>query len=391
MGKSPRTAIRFIVLLGIVSLFADMTYEGARSVSGPYLAILGASGTAVGVVAGLGELVGYGLRLVSGRAADRTGRYWTFTMVGYGVNLFAVPLLALVGSWEMATALMIAERMGKAIRTPARDAMLSHAGSDVGRGWAFGVHEALDQGGAVIGPLLVAVILYFRGGYREGFAVLLIPAILSLGVLVAAWRLYPRPRDLERDFGAADLPGFPRVFWLYLAAVSLIAAAFVDFPLIAYHFGKMAVVPPIWIPVSYSIAMGVAALSALVFGRLFDRRGVIVLVVATLLSMLSTPLVFWGGFTTSLLGMALWGVGMGTHESVMRAAVAELVSPDRRGSAYGVFNTGYGIAWFLGSALMGFLYDVSINSLIAFSIVAQIAALPVFLLVAKRLPPLRRE
>lgn len=368
-----------------------MTYEGARSVSGPYLAILGASGTAVGVVAGLGELVGYGLRLVSGRAADRTGRYWTFTMVGYGVNLFAVPLLALVGSWEMATALLIAERMGKAIRTPARDAMLSHAGSDVGRGWAFGVHEALDQGGAVIGPLLVAVILYFRGGYREGFAVLLIPAILSLGVLVAAWRLYPRPRDLERDFGAADLPGFPRVFWLYLAAVSLIAAAFVDFPLIAYHFGKMAVVPPIWIPVSYSIAMGVAALSALVFGRLFDRRGVIVLVVATLLSMLSTPLVFWGGFTTSLLGMALWGVGMGTHESVMRAAVAELVSPDRRGSAYGVFNTGYGIAWFLGSALMGFLYDVSINSLIAFSIVAQIAALPVFLLVAKRLPPLRRE
>jgi MFS family permease len=378
------TALKFVVLLGMVSLFADMTYEGARSITGPYLALLGASATVVGLVAGVGELIGYGLRLLSGYLSDRTGRYWAITLVGYVVNMLAVPLLALAGDWSSAALLMIAERTGKAIRTPARDAMLSHATSEIGRGWGFGLHEAMDQIGAVLGPLILAAVLYVRGEYRTGFILLLIPALLALGVLVAARLLYPQPRDLEVDVHAPATRGFPRVFWLYLAAVALIAAGYADFPLIAYHFAKAATVSAAWIPIFYAVAMGVDALAALIFGRLFDRIGQALLVVVALLSALFAPLVFLGGFTLALLGMALWGMGMGAQESIMRAAIAGMVPPDRRGTAYGVFNTGYGMFWFAGSALMGVLYDVSIPVLIVFSVAAQLAAAPVLLLMNRR-------
>ena len=184
--KSTPKAMRFVLLLGVVSLLADVTYEAARSISGPFLAVLGASAALVGLVAGLGELIGYGLRVVSGILSDRTGRYWTMTLLGYAVNLLAVPALALAGRWEVAAVLLIAERFGKSIRTPARDAMLSHAAADVGRGWAFGINEAMDQIGAVLGPLLMAAVLAWKNDYRDGFAILLIPSLLALSVLVIA-------------------------------------------------------------------------------------------------------------------------------------------------------------------------------------------------------------
>ncbi len=191
-----RSAMMFVILMGVVSLLADMTHEGARSITGPFMAFLGASGTVVGFVAGFGELVGYLLRLPSGYISDRTGRYWTITVIGYLVNMLAVPLLALAGRWETAALLIVAERAGKAIRNPTRDAMLSHATLEVGRGWGFGLHEAMDQIGAMLGPLIVAAVLYFKGSYQTSFAVLLIPAILTIGVLLAARHLYPSPRDL---------------------------------------------------------------------------------------------------------------------------------------------------------------------------------------------------
>src|SRR5262249_39576406 len=153
---SRRSALRFVILIGVVSLFADMTYEGARSVTGPYLGALGASGLAVGLVAGLGEMIGYALRLASGYVADPAARSWAVTLAGYTLNLLVVPLLAFTRRWELAAALMIAERVGKAIRTPARNAMLSHATKEVGHGWGFGLHEAMDQAGAMIGPIAVA-------------------------------------------------------------------------------------------------------------------------------------------------------------------------------------------------------------------------------------------
>lgn len=380
---SRSAALRLVILLGVVSLFADATYEGARSITGPFLAVLGASATAVGVVAGLGELIAYGLRLVSGYISDRTGRYWTITLLGYAVNLGAVPLLALAGRWETAAALIITERVGKAIRTPARDAMLSHATSTIGRGWGFGLHEAMDQIGAVLGPLSVAAVLLIRGRYQTGFAILGIPALLAFGVLLVARLLYPRPRDLEAAPDVPDSAGLHRPFWLYLAAVALIAAGYADFPLIAYHFEKRSIAPGSWIPIVYAVAMGVDALSALVLGRLFDRVGIRILIVVSVLSSLAAPLVFLGGFHLALAGMALWGLGMGAQESVVRAAVAEMVPATRRGAAYGILNAAYGLAWFLGSVVMGVLYDVAIGPLVAFSAAMQLASVP-FIVVASQ-------
>lgn len=376
--------MRFVVLLGLVSLLADTTYEGARGITGPFLAVLGASGAVVGVVAGFGELVGYGLRLLSGLISDRTKRYWTVTIAGYCVNLVAVPLLALAGRWPAAAALMITERVGKALRTPPRDAMLSHATSELGRGWGFGLHEAMDQAGAVAGPLIVAAVLQAQGGFRLAFAVLAVPALLALAVLLASRFLYPRPQDLETGPHNLEAAGFPPVYWFYLGAVALVAAGYADFPLIAYHFQKIGVVSPAWIPVLYAVAMGVDALAAILFGRMFDRMGLPTLALASLVSACFAPLTFLGGFSRALAGVALWGAGMGAQESVMRAAVAGMVSRDRRGAAYGLFNAGYGLVWFLGSAVMGVLYDVSVPALITFSVVTQLLAAPLFLMAGKK-------
>lgn len=383
---SPRkTAFKLIILLGLVSLLADMTYEGARSITGPYLALLGASGAVIGIVAGFGELIGYALRLVFGYLSDKTGRYWLITIFGYTVNLLAVPLLALAGRWEIAAALMITERIGKAIRTPSRDAILSHATREVGRGWGFGLHEAMDQIGAMLGPLIVAVVLYLKGGYKASFAILLIPALLALAVLLVSRHLYPKPRNLEAVSVHLETKGFPKVFWVYLIAVSLIAGGYVDFPLAAYHFKKVSIVSDNWIPIFYAIAMGVDALAALIFGRLFDRKGVSILIFAVLASLFFAPLVFLGGFYAALFGIILWGIGMGAQESIMRAGIADMISINKRGSAYGIFNAGYGLFWFFGSATMGIFYDISIPVLIAFSVIMQLVSIPFFMLVKKRL------
>jgi MFS family permease len=377
-------AWKFIILVGVVSLFSDMTYEGARSISGPFLGTLKASALVVGVVAGLGEFLGYALRLASGYLADRLGRYWLITFAGYAVNLLAVPLLALAGSWEIAAMLLVAERIGKAIRTPARDAMLSHATGAVGRGWGFGFHEAMDQLGATTGPLIVAAVLYFQGGYRAGFAVLLLPAVLALVVITVAARLYPHPQHLEVSVPTLETTGFTRPYWLYVVAVGCLGAGFADFPLIAFHFGKTAVLPSDWIPLFYAVAMGVDAVAALVLGRLFDRLGMPVIVATAALSALFAPLVFLGGFKLALLGMVLWGIGMGSLESIIKAALAEMVPRNRRATGFGLFNAGFGLFWFLGSVLMGFLYDFSLGALVAFSVTAQLLAIPFFLAVSKQ-------
>jgi MFS family permease len=380
------SAIRFVVLLGVVSLFADMTYEGGRSITGPYLELLGASATVVGIVAGIGELLGYGLRLLSGYLSDRTGRYWAITIVGYAVNVLAVPALALTGNWPAAVALMMLERTGKAIRKPARDAMLAHASSEMGRGWGFGLHEAMDQTGALLGPLIVALVLHVRGGhYRSAFAVLVIPALLAVAVLLTARAQYPRPADLEVNHAEFQARGVPHTFWIYAVGCALIAAGYADFPLIAYHFARLSIVTPAVIPILYAIAMGTAGITALAAGRLYDRVGLSVLISAAALAAAFAPLVFLGGLTLAVVGMVLWGIGMGVQDSILRAALAAMVPADRRAAAYGVFDTVFGGAWFLGSALMGVLYDRSRIALVAFSVVAQLTALPVLFVVARQM------
>ncbi|VEB34276.1 MFS transporter [Legionella cherrii] len=375
---SKDTALKFIILTGIVSLFADMTYEGSRSITGPYLALLGANAAVVGFVSGFGELLGYALRMVSGYLADRTHKYWTITILGYTFNLLAVPLLALAGQWWIAAVLIITERMGKGIRTPARDAMLAHAGQQKGLGWAFGLHEALDQTGAMLGPLILALALYLKLEYRYCFALLLIPALCALSTLWLARWLYPRPQDLEVHHDTLEVTGMNRntVFWLYLSGAALIAAGYADFPLIAFHFQKTGILSPLWIPISYAIAKGFNIVSAPLLGSLYDRYGFIILVLISFLSCFFAPLVFFGNSSLALSGVILWSIGVCAHESLMRAIVAGIVPKEKRGSAYGVFNTGFGVFWFLGSVIMGVLYDMSISALVIFSIAVQLLAFP---------------
>jgi MFS family permease len=383
--RDRRIALRFILLIGILSLFADCTYEGSRSIVGPYLATLQASGTAVGIVTGFGELLGYGLRLFSGRWADVTGRYWPIAIFGYVVQMASVPALALTGSWQTAAALIILERVGKAIRTPPRDVMLSHAGQQAGGyGWAFGLHQALDQFGAMVGPLAVAAVLAHHGSYREAFAVLLIPAVINLSLVLLARLLYPKPQNLDRSAPSSARTDLPRGFWIYLSGAILVAAGFADYPLIAYHFGRTGTVPGEWIAIFYAVAMAAGGTGSLALGRLFDRYGFIVLVLLTLASALFAPLVFLGGFWAALLGAAIWGLGMGVHESIIPAAVAPMVSSRRRASAFGMFTAGYGIFWFLGSAVIGILYDLSLPAVVAFYTITQLAAVPVFIAVGRR-------
>ncbi|MGN6801574.1 MAG: MFS transporter [Ginsengibacter sp.] len=380
-----RKATRFVVLLGLVSLFSDMTYEATRSISGPYLEVLGVSGAVVGWVAGLGELVGYALRLLSGYLSDKTKKYWVIVIIGYLLNLFSCPLLAYAGYWQLAVVLLITERLGKAIRSPARDAMLSYGAKEMGHGWGFGLHEAMDQTGATVGPLLVSVVLFYKNqSYHLAFLILFIPAAIALAILLFAKSQYPRPQELEVEQTVIETKGFPRLFWLYLSAVIFIAAGYTDFPLIAFHFKKISLMKDATIPILYAVAMAADGIAALVMGKLFDRLGMKTMIAVTFISLFFAPMVFLANFTWAIMGMILWGIGMGAQESILKAAIAFIIPAYKRGTAFGVFNIGFGIFWFLGSLALGYLYDFSIPALVAFSVGMQAIAVIILLMINRR-------
>lgn len=374
-GWSPASSLRFVLLFGVVNLFADMTYEGARSIIGIYMAQLGASAFATSAIAGFGEFLGYALRLVSGRWADRSRLYWPTTLVGYVVQMVAVPTLGLVGSWPHAAVLIVSERIGRATRTPPRDVMLSEAGEHMGRGWAFGVNEALDQCGALIGPLLIAAILFWYRDAHPAFFLLGLPAAMTLALVFGLRAGFPEAGLSSPKVAAADDHHYPRAFWWYLGAVSLVAFGFADYALIAYHFTKAQVVPHPWIPIFYALAMGAGGLGSLALGKLFDRHGLIVLVPLTLITAIYAPLAFSGNFAFTLGGALLWGIGLGAHESVMQAAVAQMIPQQRLGAAYGFFGAAFGVAWFAGSAVMGALYGLSIQAAVVVAVFAQLLAI----------------
>jgi len=379
-----KNALAFIVAFGIVSLFADMAYEGMRGITGPYLALLGASGTAVGIIAGTGELAGYLLRLVSGRLAARTHLYWPITLAGYALQMAAVPLMALAGSWWMAAALIVVERTGKALRNPAANTMLSRAGEKIGQGWAFGLHEALDQTGALAGPLITAFVLARHGAYTDAFLWLGIPAALTLAIVAGVALAYPwagrAPSHAEKDDASTTLP---RAFWLYAASAGLVAFGFADWPLVAYHFAQTKVVSESAVPVLYAGAMGAAGAGALIFGRLFDKRGFVVIVPSVLIAAAAAPLCFFGNEMLAIIGAIAWGVALGVETSALNAGIARLVPDRARATAFGTFSAIFGIAWFAGSAALGALYDFSLTALVGVSVVAELIALVPLVMVVR--------
>lgn len=376
-------AMNFIVLMGFVGMFGDIAYEGGRSMIGPFMAYLGASAVAVGFVSGLGEFLGYALRLVFGFAADRKRDYWLFTFLGYAL-IFSIPLLALAGNWQVAAIFIILERVGKAVRSPARDAILSYATKKVGRGWGFAIHEALDQAGAIAGPLAFAAIFAFKSNFRLGFGFLAIPAALTLITLVFAFLKARSPEDFEaikkERHVTTEKESFSPAFWHYAVFSALCVAGFINYQIISYHWDVKHILPGTWIPFIYAFAMGIDGLAALAAGKLYDRVGLKVLGVIPFFTILLPFSVFLtSGMTMAFLTAAIWGVIMGLHETVMRAAIADLTHIQKRGLAYGLFNALYGGAWFVGSFAAGWLYDRGQVFIFLFVFLMEFLALGVFL------------
>jgi MFS family permease len=386
--RSPiRTAIRLIAMLGVVSLCADLCYEGARGINGSYLALLGASATAVGIAAGLGEFVGYALRLASGYLADRLRAPWLLVFLGYSLSVIAVPLMALAPNWQTAAALIVVERLGKAIRGPARDALLSAAAKPLGQGKGFGLHESLDQFGAVAGPLLASGVFAWSGKYQIAFAVFAIPALACIAALALARRTFANA-DEPRVKPAPTPAPLGSTLWLAIIACGLIALGTPDFALLAFHFksnAAFAATFPEWaIPMLYAGAMAVDAFGALGLGWLFDRFGIIVVAITTAIGAAASPLLLLGNPTAAIVGMVVWGIALASQESIMRAMIATLAPPDRKGWTFGIFYVVFGLAWLAGSAAMGALYDLSITAVAILGITATLASFPILTIVARR-------
>jgi len=375
------SAFRFVVMLGVVNLFADMTYEGGGSINGPFLGALGASPAAIAIIAGAGEFLGYSLRAVAGYVADRTGRHWLVTFIGYAINLLAVPAMALAGNWQVAAVLVLAERVGRAIRKPTIESMLSYTTGRLGRGWVYALNSALDETGATIGPLVVAAVLLFKGSYQTAYALLLVSSVLALASLAAARIGFPLPAHLEQGRTATQTR-FARPYWLYMAAATCFAAGLMSYELIAYYLTSTGLVAKVWAPVFLAFATGCGVVANLVLGKLYDRFETPVVVVAVLLSALFAPLVFAGSTAAALVAMPLWGIGYAVQDTLLKAIVAGTLPEGKRNLAFGLFYTGYGVGWLVGSTVTGLLYAQSQLALVIFVVCAQLASLPIFMLAA---------
>lgn len=376
------SAWRFVAAFGVVSLLADWVYEGARSITGPLLASLGATGLVVGVVTGIGEAAALGLRLLSGPLADLTRRFWAWTIAGYVLTVISVPLLGVASTLWMACALVIAERVGKAVRSPAKDTLLSHAASVTGRGRGFAVHEALDQTGAVLGPLTVAGILAVTGGnYAPALGVLALPGVATLAVVTWLRFRVPHPESYEATSAVPDDPSTPQRlalplrFWLYCGFVAITMTGFATFGLLSFHMVTHHLLKAAAVPVVYTGTMAAGALVSLAMGWGYDRFGAKILAALPVLSALVAVFGFTGKVTLVVVGALLWGAAGGIQESTLRAVVADMVPAPRRASAYGVFAAGLGVASAVGGTLIGWLYDISTNTLVVVVVVIQLAAL----------------
>lgn len=387
--KAASGAMAFIFMMGIVSLFSDMTHEGARSILGEFLNITGASAATIGFVSGIGELCGYSLRLFSGFLADKTKKYWTLIIVGYTMQVLAIPLLALVpeNGWVIACGLVIIERIGKAIKKPAKNTLVSFAASEVGTGKGFAYQEFLDQLGAFLGPVILFIISAVKGTsklhatYRLCFLILGIPALITITLVVASRVRYPNPEVFEKQVSEDTKFKVKNSFVFYMIAICLYGFGFADFTIITLHAAKTGAFHTETLSLLYALAMAVDAFSALFFGWLFDKIGLKAMIAATLCSSFFACFIFLTDHVALILiGIVLWGIGMGAEDSIMKAAISQIVPKKMRSTGYGIFETGYGIAWFLGSWLLGFLYDFNPVYLAVVSVAAQLLSIIFYVL-----------
>jgi len=366
-------ALSIIFLMGIVSLFADITYEGARGIIPTYLTIiLGAPVAVLGIVTGLGDSVGYAFRLVSGKLADVTRRYWFFTFVGYFTNLLAIPLLAFATNWQWAALIIVVERLGKAIRTPSRDLIISVVAKDMGKGKAFGLHEALDQVGAIAGPLIASAILFTYSLYRPAFLFFSLPAVAALATLFMAYRFYGKQEISPRSPGEVRFADLGKVYWIYLASITLSTAGFMHIAFILYR--SYGVFPDWFIPIVFLLAQVADAFSGILFGFLYDKHGLRIILFGFPIAALIPVVAFQAAPTTLIVAALLFGVVLGMQETIQKAAVADIINVERRGTAYGVFNATFGLAWLIGGATIGMLYEMDFRLIIAYSILLQAGA-----------------
>lgn len=387
MKRRISAAMTFIVLFGMVSLFSDMTHESANSIRGAFLALTGASAAVIGFVSGLGELVGYGLRYVFGWLTDKTRRYWPMVLFGYTLDVVAVPALALVDrhGWVLACGLLIVQRLGKAIKKPAKDTVMSFAATQEGVGKSFAIQELLDQIGAVLGPVLLYLIMLFQrrddafSDYRTCFAFLAIPGAITLLLLWVTYKKFPHPENFEPEPKEYIPFHLDKRFVVYIVGVCLFAFGFADYSLIVMHFSRLHLFTADVLPLLYALAMLTDAVSAFVFGWMYDRHARLSLVVSTLVAAPFAVFAFLGGSVASaVLGVVLWGIGMGAQESILKAAVTTMVPKRSRATGYGIFECCFGAAWFLGSWLLGVLYDQSLIFMTVVSVVAQLLAVAMF-------------
>jgi MFS family permease len=390
MSAPMSPAFRFVLTMGVVNLFADITYEGGGGINGAFLGSLGASAAAISIIAGGGEFLGYGVRSIAGYFADRTGRYWLITFVGYILNLLAVPAMALAGGWPAAAALVFAERLGRALRKPTVEAMLSYTTARAGKGWVYAVNSALDETGATLGPMIAAAVLFLGGGYRGAYATLLASSALALTSLALARRRFPLPSRLDDQAEQAEQPAsdtrspFTLAYWLFMCAASCFAAGLLSYELISFHLIRTRMASEVGAPLLLALATGGGVAANLILGRAYDRYGLRVVLVAVTLSALCAPLVFLGSFSLLLAAMPLLGIGYAVQDTLLKAIVADVMPPARRNLAFGLFYTGYGCGWLIGSLAMGLLYERSRPALAAFALAAQLASLPLFLLAQRR-------
>ena len=369
-------AYKAIILFGIVSLFGDIIYEGCRGLVPDYLKFLGATAFIVGVIGGLGEFIGYSVRLVSGFLADTMKSYWLFIFLGYGL-LVSIPLLGFSFTWQVAAVFVLLERLGKALRTPSRDIILSVIGKEVGTGKTFGIHELLDQIGAIVGPAIVAVsMLTSSNDYRLTFLILLLPYISLMSFLTYVYKKIGKTYRIAKEGAEKQKVGLPRTFYIYTLAVVMNTVGLIPVALILY---KASFFFAEWlVPIVYLMIQGIDASIALVAGHAYDRFGVKFLALPFLLAIIPSVLTVVGNDALIVVVAAVFfGLVLGMQESIYRAAVADVAPVASRGRAYGIFSTAYGVSFLISGAIYGFFLDVAGTALIAiiYALSAQFFAL----------------